>query len=1432
MKSKRPVFKSFRKKILYKPKGDVLQPNIRHGETLIPTGGTPTVISLPKTVNTFTYDIINTDRLSSDLTLATTEGTLKGLILNTDQGNLSIDPVALGTRQLQFASTIKDGSYISTLSDGADWFIWSFGIGQGLAQSTNKRPANTPPSSGFIGSSIGGNLNSIVQSVQYTSVSIDNSDVTVDFPGGSAEHDISIDGSAHPSTASLPVIIKVFTPGDIFVTDINVATDGSWNFSAENLGNGNHEFIFKQFIGGTQVNSAVSWNRLLDGGSLEFDCPTIEIEVGTNSPDFTVFPTVQHVDLSGVVTPIPVSVKSTTYTSSKAEDDTFNVVFEYDFDGVTYEQTIDGVVVNLVQPAEPTISTVGGNASNVAISTPIADIVGTANPNATVQVWIDGIPNTPIGTVTADGIGEWTISSHDFGFTMNQTVIIKAQQQTAGGSLWSNSSTDFLVRYEQNVLSEPTITSLVADLTTFSTGDYSNKSNPFTINGTGIAGSEITLNGATALGGTITVAGDGTWTTTTNLSHDATHDITAQATKAGFTQSQQSTAFQLNVDRTAPTFGTINDITLFLGNVTDSLPTANDSFDPNGVTVTPSYSPSLASVEGDYVATYTATDRAGNSTTATDARIITVTTEPIVPVITSITANSDGTFTVAGTVTGTYADNLTVQVTIGGSDSGSPVNVIGEAFTHRTDAQSPGTYQFNAKTINSVGGESSLINQSSSGTIAVPDTEKPVITLVGAASVSFTEGDSYADDGATALDNVDGIITNQIVTTIVDASGNPAVLDSTTVPGIYTIKYNVSDSAIPTPNAADEVTRTVTVESAFSFIEDLQSVIDRANNAPGDGRSINTQTGVGVVGSNNRQTGINVDLGDDGLVTYDSNGVADDSNWTLSFWIKRNTANESNANLSGIKHFFGRHQLGNANDPTNALALAGGFTATHLNSLNMRIEGATAPFHLTSTNNFTQDPNFGNTGIPIVSDYANFIIVSKVRTDNKVDIECYVNGIVAFRGNHLARLKGLPIGTQVLPDADNQRIAFGGTIGSRFVGPNPGKSIMCEVESIQLVTGISLNSVGAAALFAGGTTTTISDANQTPTPPEITLFGDVSMFHELGTTFTDPGFVATDQQDGTITNSVVQVIRDSNNNVISSIDANTPYGYYTITYTVTDSAGATVSATRDVEVNVSGLFLEEFASARQIGTGNQNPFVPGMVGSPLPTINQGVFFKSSGLGATEVNLKDEGVFTFNNNEPVNSNFTFSFWVRPEQDMGTGFQNIMGKVASGAQGAAGAFSMAISKDSNGKARFKPSLGTNSYGMGTGSQAANLTATSTRDFVAGTWYHMAITYELNSSTQLNEFKVYIDGTLGNSKLNIPPQHSLIAEAFGRANNGNFSHRFGIGLLTSSSKAMQNNSTISLSLDSIQFGDNVVLTANQILAIYNQSDRRMSIDDASQI
>lgn len=86
-----------------------------------------------------------------------------------------------------------------------------------------------------------------------------------------------------------------------------------------------------------------------------------------------------------------------------------------------------------------------------------------------------------------------------------------------------------------------------------------------------------------------------------------------------------------------------------------------------------------------------------------------------------------------------------------------------------------------------------------SRTVNVVDTTKPVISLVGSPTVSVNFGASYTDAGATASDNVDGIITGSIVTV------NPV---NTGTLGTYTVTYNVTDSH---GNVADQVTRSVTV---------------------------------------------------------------------------------------------------------------------------------------------------------------------------------------------------------------------------------------------------------------------------------------------------------------------------------------------------------------------------------------------------------------------------------------------------------------------------------------------------------------------------------------------------------------------------------------------------------------------------------------------
>jgi len=95
------------------------------------------------------------------------------------------------------------------------------------------------------------------------------------------------------------------------------------------------------------------------------------------------------------------------------------------------------------------------------------------------------------------------------------------------------------------------------------------------------------------------------------------------------------------------------------------------------------------------------------------------------------------------------------------------------------------------------------------------DTTPPVITLIGSNPLSWGVGVPFVDPGATALDNVDGNITADIV-----VGGDTVV---TTVPDTFTITYNVSDAAL---NAAVQVSRTVNV------VDDVAPVITRLGADP------------------------------------------------------------------------------------------------------------------------------------------------------------------------------------------------------------------------------------------------------------------------------------------------------------------------------------------------------------------------------------------------------------------------------------------------------------------------------------------------------------------------------------------------------------------------------------------------------------------------
>lgn len=94
----------------------------------------------------------------------------------------------------------------------------------------------------------------------------------------------------------------------------------------------------------------------------------------------------------------------------------------------------------------------------------------------------------------------------------------------------------------------------------------------------------------------------------------------------------------------------------------------------------------------------------------------------------------------------------------------------------------------------------------------------------------------------------------------------------------------------------------------------------------------------------------------------------------------------------------------------------------------------------------------------------------------------------------------------------------------------------------------ALGLIGASALFLNGC------KKDDTTAPTVTLNGSSDVNNSLNSTFTDPGATASDDEDGTVSVTVS-----------GTVDKDTK-GDYILTYSATDAAGNTGSATRTVHV--------------------------------------------------------------------------------------------------------------------------------------------------------------------------------------------------------------------------------------------------------------------------
>ncbi|MDD4575681.1 MAG: DUF5011 domain-containing protein [Bacteroidales bacterium] len=123
--------------------------------------------------------------------------------------------------------------------------------------------------------------------------------------------------------------------------------------------------------------------------------------------------------------------------------------------------------------------------------------------------------------------------------------------------------------------------------------------------------------------------------------------------------------------------------------------------------------------------------------------------------------------------------------------------------------------------------------------------------------------------------------------------------------------------------------------------------------------------------------------------------------------------------------------------------------------------------------------------------------------------------------------------------------------------------------------------------------------------PTISITGANPLVLDLGDTFTDPGAIANDEEDGNIT-SKMTITGTVNTDKVDE---------YSIVYKVTDKAGNEGSATRKVQVKSSKLAGKEYTATPSDGQDTYNPYkcTPIQSGASFNT----VFIKNfGGYGAT------------------------------------------------------------------------------------------------------------------------------------------------------------------------------------------------------------------------
>ncbi|MCX6735655.1 MAG: DUF5011 domain-containing protein [Candidatus Parcubacteria bacterium] len=552
----------------------------------------------------------------------------------------------------------------------------------------------------------------------------------------------------------------------------------------------------------------------------------------------------------------------------------------------------------------------------------------------------------------------------------------------------------------------------------------------------------------------------------------------------------------------------------------------------------------------------------------------------------------------------TYPDNSQVRYTFNNAglldkieqkeNGGSFADIISHIEHAPTGQMAVVTYANGTKTTNTYDAQhlyrlsnKKTINNSYASSI---DNINPSLTLFGSTLIDLTFGNTYVEPGYFAVDPEDGNITGSVTVT-----GSV----STSTAGTYQLIYNVTDSK-GAPAAG--VARTIVVHSASSGNMTVKALVVAGGGGGGQAGGGGGAGGYLYDGSHTVSTGVySVTIGGGGA--GGSNGTYTDGS---------NGSNSVFDTLTAIGGGKGGGYYKNGADGGSGGG-AGGFGAGsnrtggngsqgYKGGDSQKESGAGGGGAGAAGANTTSSGVATNGGAGIAdSNVGNLLSLSSSGVGG------YIaggggGGASATSGGVGGGGTGAASGSSVGGDGTANTGGGGGGGNYDSVGTHGGaggSGIVIISYHTDGSDGISPSSTGGTATTSGGYTihkftssgtfTAVSTPSATNTNPVITLTGSNLINLNVGDTWIDPGYSATDTEDGNLTASTT---------VTGSVSTSTP-GIYQLIYNVVDTKGAPAAG-----------------AIRTVVVSNDNPVIT-LTGSNLINVNLGDTWTEPGYTATD-----------------------------------------------------------------------------------------------------------------------------------------------------------------------------------------------------------------------